>query len=96
MKLKSIREESKADLEEFKEIQKKRFDEALAVKKKEIEESDASNPNKDADELAAIEADFQENKAEVIDMLISNVLNVDISIPRVVKGNFEDEEEKEG
>ena len=43
--------------------------------------------------MAAIEVDFQANKAEVIEMLIGTVLNVDQSIPRVVKGDFEDEEE---
>ena len=40
MKLKSIKEHSEADLKEFKEIQKRRYEEALENKKREIEESD--------------------------------------------------------
>ena len=42
--------------------------------------------------MRAIEVDYQQNKDAVIEMLIDNVIHVDLSIPRVVKGNFEDTE----
>ena len=42
--------------------------------------------------MAAIEKDFKKNKDAVIEMLIANVLNVNVEVPRVVKGNFEDDE----
>ena len=41
--------------------------------------------------MAALAADFEGNKDSVIEMLIGNVMNVNIDIPRVVKGDFEDE-----
>ena len=40
--------------------------------------------------IAAIQKDYQENKDAVIKMLIGNVMNVNIEIPRVIKGNFDD------
>ena len=41
--------------------------------------------------IAALATDYDVNKEEVIEMLIRNVMNVNIDIPKVVKGNFEDE-----
>ena len=41
--------------------------------------------------MAALQADFEANKDSVIEMLIGNVMNVNIDIPRVVKGDFEDD-----
>ena len=49
----------------------------------------------DAEVLKQIFKDFEENKADVVKMLIGNVMNVNIDIPRVVKGDFEDEDKKE-
>ena len=61
--------------------------------KAEIEAKNAgSKAGNDEAAMAAIEDDFQANKDEVVEMLINNVLNVDVSIPRVVKGDFEDED----
>ena len=42
--------------------------------------------------MAVIEKDFKANKGAVIEMLIANVLNVNVEVPRVVKGNFDDDE----
>ena len=41
-----------------------------------------------ADELAAIEQQFNRNRDEVIEMLLSTVMNVELEVPRVVKQNF--------
>ena len=91
-KLKSIKEESEVDLQEFRDIQKRRYDEAIAAKKKEIEESDKnSGANDDTKVMAALASDYDANKEAVIEMLIGNVMNVNIDIPRVVKGDFEDD-----
>ena len=38
--------------------------------------------------MTEINADYDANKAEVIKMLIGNVMNVNIEIPRVIKGDF--------
>ena len=40
---------------------------------------------------AQIEAEFESNKATVIELLIRNCMQVDTSIPRVVKGKFGDD-----
>ena len=38
----------------------------------------------------AIGQDYEANKDEVINMLIANVMNVNIEIPKVVRGDFEE------
>ena len=38
--------------------------------------------------MEEINADYSMHKAEVIKMLIGNVMNVNIEIPRVIKGDF--------
>jgi len=45
--------------------------------------------------MAVIEQDFKANKSAVIEMLIANVLNVNVEVPRVVKGNFDEDEWEE-
>ena len=40
-------------------------------------------------EIQAIKADFEANKEKVVELLLKNVMEVDIEIPKVVKGNFE-------
>lgn len=61
----------------------------LAQKKQEINDVDAANQKADGgSSLEQIEADFEGNKEAVIQMLIQNVMNVDIEIPKTVKGEF--------
>jgi len=43
---------------------------------------------------AKLDTDFSANKDDVIEMLIKNVMNVNIEIPKVVRGNFEEAEDK--
>ena len=40
-------------------------------------------------EIQAIKADFEANKEKVVELLLKNVMEVDIEIPKVVNGNFE-------
>ena len=39
--------------------------------------------------MEGLEKDFEANKGEVIDLLLKNVTQVNIEIPKVVKGVFE-------
>ena len=39
--------------------------------------------------MGVIESEFAQNKQSAIEMLINNCMNVDTSIPRVVRGKFE-------
>ena len=41
-------------------------------------------------DLESLTAEYDQNKDAVVDMLVKNCLNVDISIPRVVMGNFDE------
>ena len=40
--------------------------------------------------MESIHKDFLKNKDYVIEMLIKNVINVNVEIPRVVKGDFDE------
>lgn len=41
-------------------------------------------------EVNEVEQEFHQNKAKVIDFLFANVIQVDIDVPDVVKGKFEE------
>ena len=69
------------------------FQKNLEKKKQEIEKQYAANSAANqGDEERSIAQDYDQHRDEVIAMLIKNVMTVDITIPRVVKGNFEDDE----
>ena len=38
--------------------------------------------------MAVLEREFKANREKVVNMLIENVMQVDMSIPRVVQGKF--------
>ena len=65
----------------------------MAKKRQDIEKQLSTQGNEKGDEeiLAAIEVDYNENLDVVVEMLIGNVMNVNIDIPKVVKGNFEED-----
>ena len=64
---------------------------SLCLQKKEMIELEAAKTGVQTD-FSEIKNEFESNKAKVIDLLIENCINVDISIPRVVRGNFDEEE----
>jgi hypothetical protein len=42
--------------------------------------------------MDSIHKDFLKNKDSVMEMLIKNVINVNVDIPRVIKGDFDEDE----
>jgi hypothetical protein len=42
--------------------------------------------------MESIHNDFLKNKDSVMEMLIKNVITVDVDIPRVIKGDFDEDE----
>ena len=44
----------------------------------------------DTNSTHVIEREFAQNKDAVVDMLVQTCMNVDTSIPRVVRGRFEE------
>ena len=51
-------------------------------------ERDSANQQSAGVSFEQLEAQYHENKARVVDILIENTMNVDIEIPKVVKGQF--------
>ena len=93
-KLDSIKDEAQVDIAEFRDTQQQDFERKLEQTRAQIERQYAAQANDQGqgDNLEQLEEDYNGQRDEVISRLIGNVMTVDISIPRVVKGNFEDEE----
>ena len=53
-------------------------------------EQESANQAGTGTAMEVIEGEFERNKQTVIEMLIQNCMTVDTSIPRVVRGNFEE------
>ena len=47
----------------------------------------------DGSDMSKLESEFEQNKEKVVEMLIENVMTVNCSIPRVVRGKFGEDEE---
>ena len=91
-KLRSIKDSSKADLDAFKRMKEAEYAREYEELKKKINEGDGNKGQSDNHQasvtMETIEKDYAENKNRVIDLLVSNVLSVNIEIPKVVKGTF--------
>ena len=88
--MRSIKELAEKDLEQFRAQQKKRFDESVRAKTAELNsQGNSGNSGNDEREMQRLHADFKTNKAAVLDMLFANIINVNIEIPKVVKGDFD-------
>ena len=80
------------DIEEYKRHQEKLFKQKVDAKQAEIEDGFKQKQSDDpAETMKVIQQDFDANKDAVIEMLIGNVLNVNVEVPRVVKGNFDED-----
>ena len=44
-------------------------------------------------DIDRLTAEYNKNKDSVIEMLVSNCMKVDVEVPRVVKGDFENTED---
>ena len=80
------------DIEQYKRHQEKLFQQKVDAKQAEIEDGFKQKQSDDpAETMKVIQQDFDANKDAVIEMLIGNVLNVNVEVPRVVKGNFDED-----
>ena len=80
------------EIDEYKRAQEQIFKQKVDGRQKEIEEGFKKKQTEDPEKaMQVIEKDFNENKDAVIEMLIANVLNVNVEVPRVVKGNFDED-----
>ena len=85
--LTGIKQSSQADINAFKEQQEAEYQKKHAELVKKIEE-EANKGKTQQVSMKEIEKDYENNKAQVIDLLVRNVLSVNIEIPKVVKGTF--------
>ena len=70
--------------------QKDRYEQALKQKTDELNAAEKTDGgSKAVVDFNLITNEYETNKDEVLKMLIGNIMNVNIEIPRVVKGNFE-------
>ena len=84
--------EAKTELEIIKKELMENFNELQVKKDKETEELKKYEESA-AEEVKQIRADFDSNKDEVMKLMIDNILNINISLPKVVIGNFEEDME---
>ena len=91
-KLQSIKESSKAEIEAFKMEKEKEYQKKYAHLKEEIssggKDDKSGQTHQSQVTMETIENDYTRNKDRVVDLLVSNVLSVNIEIPKVVKGTF--------
>ncbi len=88
--LRSIKDSAKPDIDEFKRQKEHEYQVQYEALKKKINEGngDKDGAKQEAVTMDVIEKDYNQNKERVIDLLVSNVLSVNIEIPKVVKGAY--------
>lgn len=85
--LRGIKESSERDIKAFRDQKEREYQEELKKLKARIEkEADAGKTEMVS--MERIKADYEANKAAVVELLVRNVLSVNIEIPKVVKGTF--------
>ena len=50
------------------------------------------NEGKAVEDFDIVQKDYEQNKEDVLNMLFANITNVNIEIPRVVKGDFTEDQ----
>ena len=64
----------------------------MRAKTAELNDPKANPSGADERDMKQLQSDFTANKAAVLDMLFANIVNVNLEIPKVVKGDFDNEE----
>eukprot|EP01015_Nassula_variabilis_P032593 TRINITY_DN7658_c0_g1_i20.p2 TRINITY_DN7658_c0_g1~~TRINITY_DN7658_c0_g1_i20.p2 ORF type:complete len:118 (-),score=39.72 TRINITY_DN7658_c0_g1_i20:91-444(-) len=87
-KLKEARAAAMAEIESLRREEEKKFE--MEVKRRfgsNQEEEDLGRKTKE--EIEQIYRDYEQNKEQVISMLIERVMNVQLTFPKVLTGKFE-------
>ena len=87
-KLKEARRVAEEKIEQYKAQLEKNFEKEKREKFGDMEDQ-ADIEAETRQEITSIQADYEENKDNVIDFLIERVMNVDLEIPKVVKGDYD-------
>ena len=86
-KLKEAKRVADEKIEKFKEELERDFEKQKKERYGE-QENQAEIERETEKEIESIRGDYDQNKNKVVDFLISKVVDVNIEIPRVVKGDF--------
>lgn len=88
--LRSIKESAEKDIQAFRAAKEKEYQEEYERLKKKIETEGANDGSKQENQvdMEQIQKDYTKNRDLVVDLLVQNVLTVNIEIPKVVKGTF--------
>ena len=87
-KLKEARRVAQEDIEQYKTELEDNFEKRKIAEYGE-EEDQAEKEAETQEEITRIENEYEENKENVIEYLIGQVMNVNLEIPKVVRGDFE-------
>ncbi len=87
-KLKEARRVAQEDIEQYKTELEDNFEKRKIAEYGE-EEDQAEKEAETQEEITRIESEYEENKENVIEYLIGQVMNVNLEIPKVVRGDFE-------
>ena len=87
-KLKEARRVAQEDIEQYKTELEDNFEKRKIAEYGE-EEDQAEKEAETQEEITRIESEYEENKENVIEYLIGKVMNVNLEIPKVVRGDFE-------
>merc|ERR1711971_351603 len=89
-KLSTIQGEAEIAVKQFKEELEAQMKATVAQKRALMNEQSGTDTS--GAEMKKLEGEFEQNKDAVVEMLIENVMAVDWSIPRVVRGKFGEDE----
>ena len=87
-KLKEARRVADEKIEKYKAELEQNFEQEKKEKYGDMEDQ-ADIEAETQKEIESIRGDYDENKDNVIDFLIDRVVDVDLEIPKVVKGDYE-------
>ena len=85
--LRSIKREAEIAVLEYKKTLEADYQKQIKEKKAQIDR-DAAGVNMGVS-FEQLEGEYRKNRANVVELLLQNCVDVDLEIPRVVKGQFE-------
>ena len=88
-KIREAQFEAKTEIELIKKKMNEQFEELVEQKEKETSELKAYE-DQAKEEVREIRLDFEANKQKVVDLLLQSIMNINLTLPKVVIGNFED------
>eukprot|EP00343_Euplotes_focardii_P000987 CAMPEP_0205804020 /NCGR_PEP_ID=MMETSP0205-20121125/6792_1 /ASSEMBLY_ACC=CAM_ASM_000278 /TAXON_ID=36767 /ORGANISM="Euplotes focardii, Strain TN1" /LENGTH=95 /DNA_ID=CAMNT_0053072917 /DNA_START=91 /DNA_END=378 /DNA_ORIENTATION=- len=87
-KLKEARKVADNQVEKYKNKLEEEFEDKKRIQFGDMDDQEEIEAETQ-EEISKIQQDYEDHKDDVVDFLIENVMNVNLEIPRVVRGDFE-------